>query len=224
MTCMRLLPLATLLLGLVAQAQTPPAAPPPAPAGGPVKYALSDGKGVYVQVFKDPTTLASDLSHDHVMQATGWTGSMTWDPASPATCAIDISLPVAKLAVDPANLRKAVGYTSELDDDQRGEIREHMLDEGQLNGSAHPNITFKASKCELAGDTLKVTGGITIRGKTKNLTVPMKFSADGKTLKASGTFTARATEFGFEPFSALLGALKNKDEMKFTVDVVGKAP
>lgn len=220
---LRALPLVTLLVAFAAHAQTPPVAPV-APAGGPVKYTLADGAGIYVQVFKDPDTLASSLSHDHVMQATGWTGAMTWDPASPATCQVDITLPVAKLAIDPAALRKAVGYTSELDDDQRGEIREHMLGESQLNGQAHPNISFKASKCEQAGDTVKVTGGLTVRGKTKTVTVPMKFSADGKTLSAKGSFTASATDFGFEPFSALFGQLKNKNEMKFTVDVKGKAP
>jgi hypothetical protein len=42
-------------------------------------------------------------------------------------------------------------------------------------------------------------------------------------MSAAGTFSAKATDFGFEPYSALLGALKNRNEMKFTVDVKGAA-
>jgi hypothetical protein len=38
---------------------------------------------------------------------------------------------------------------------------------------------------------------------------------------AGGVFKARATDFGFKPYSNLMGALTNHDEMKFVVDVVG---
>jgi hypothetical protein len=37
---------------------------------------------------------------------------------------------------------------------------------------------------------------------------------------ARGTFRARATDFGFKPYSNF-GVLKNEDEMEFVVDVVG---
>ncbi|MFZ5482007.1 MAG: hypothetical protein ACOZNI_34925 [Myxococcota bacterium] len=43
----------------------------------------------------------------------------------------------------------------------------------------------------------------------------------GGQLRATGRFTIRATEFGFEPYSAFLGAVKNLDEMEVVVDVVG---
>ncbi len=217
-----------LLLSFVtsAYAGDPAPAPPPAPVSvpvsAPVKYAMSDTTGtIYVQVFKDPTTLAAGLSHDHVMKATGWTGSVTWDATNPATCAVDISIPVAKLEVDSNTMRAKVGYSGQLSDSDRSSVQESMLSSGQLDGSKYPNMTFKSSSCSGSGETIMVKGSLTIRGKAKEITVPMKISASATEFSAKGTFKAKHSDFGFTPFEALLGQLKNKDEMTFTVDVKG---
>ena len=110
-----------------------------------------------------------------------------------------------------------------LEPDQREEIKGNMLSTGQLNAKAFSDIKFVATKCEAAGEKVKVTGNLTIRGKASPVSSTMKITGDGATLTANGTFTAKATDFGFEPYSALLGALKNKNEMKFTLDAKGTA-
>ena len=211
------------LVSSVSLAQTPP---PPAPVAPPppVAYKLDASKGLlYVQVYKDPDTLASSLSHDHVVRATGWTGTATWDPTNTAACKVDISVPVASLETDADDLRKKVGYDTVLDESQRAEVKEHFLAADQLNAAANPNITFKSTKCEGSGSAVKVTGNLTIRGVAKSVTVPMNITADGKAFSAKGSFTVNHTDFGFQPFSALLGQLKNKNEMRFTIDVKGAA-
>ena len=203
---------------------TPTASPDPvAPTveAKPVTYTLDATKSsLYVQVFKDPTTVAADLSHDHVVAATGWTGTVTWG-AGP--CAVDISVPVAGLRNDDDAMRKRVGYDVMLDEGQRADVKANMLGASQLDASRSPTITYKAASCEATDATWKVTGALTIRGVAKRVITTLKVSADGARFSASGKFTAKTTDFGFEPFSAMLGALKNKAEMKFTLDVVGTA-
>ena len=55
---------------------------PPPPA---VEYTLDpSSSALYVQVHKDPATLAAGLSHDHVVTSTGWSGRVRWDPADVA--------------------------------------------------------------------------------------------------------------------------------------------
>lgn len=213
------------LVGSVSFAQeAPPAAPAAAPAAAPVKYKLDANKGfVYVQVFKDQSTLAASLSHDHVIRSKGFSGAVTWDPTNVGACQVEVTVPVSQLEVDAPDMRKKVGYDTVLDDDDRNTVKEHMLAGDQLNAAKFPTISFKSTKCEGTGANIKVTGNFTLHGVSKPVTVPMTLSADGKTFTAKGSFKVKQSDFGYKPFEALLGQLKNSDEITFTVDVVGAA-
>ena len=207
---------------------TPAPADPPAEATVtptvpvlPTSWTLDPARSsLYVQVFKDPTTTAAGLSHDHVIAATGWSGSVTW-PADLSGCAVSVSVPTSGLRADADAMRARVGYESRLSEDQRKEITGHFLAADQLDAARFPTLTFEATGCESAKDRVRVTGALTIHGVAKTIMVPLKVSVTDTTFAAAGTFTARATDFGFSPFTALLGALKNKDEMTFTLDVKG---
>ncbi len=206
-----------------AGAATPvPAEAPAASKSAAAEYTLDPSRSaLYVQVYKDADTLASSLSHDHVVSATGWRGTVRWDPAAPTACKVDITVPVTGLRADDEATRKRVGYDVMLDEGQRADVTTHMLDDGQLDAQKFPEIRFASTGCEAAGDGVKVSGTLTVHGVSKPVASTMKITGDGQSLTASGTFSAKATDFGFEPYSALLGALKNKNEMKFTVDVRG---
>ena len=39
--------------------------------------------------------------------------------------------------------------------------------------------------------------------------------------RATGTFSLNQTDFGFQPFSIMAGAIRLRDEMIFDIDVVG---
>ena len=224
------------LIGLLALvsgtsfAQTPAPAPAAAPAAAPVKYKLDANKGfVYVQVFKDQSTLAASLSHDHVNDTIYGLAGGVWGEADHAkavarrirACQVEVNVPVGQLEVDAPEMRKKVGYDTVLDDSDRGTVREHMLAEDQLNSAKYPNISFKSTKCEGTGSAIKVTGNFTLHGVTKQVTVPMTLSGDGKAFTAKGSFKVKQSDFGYKPFEALLGQLKNSDEISFTIDVVG---
>lgn len=186
---------------------------------GPTTYALQGT--LMVQVYKDPTTAAQALAHDHVIVASGWMGTATWDPTDPSACKVAITVPVAKLVVDDEATRKRVGYTTFPDEGQRADIRESMLDEGQLHGAKFPEIRFESTKCEASGAATVVTGNMTVRGVTKPVTLNAALKSDSTSFVAKGSTAIRATDFGFEPYSALLGALKNQDRMVLTIDVTG---
>jgi polyisoprenoid-binding protein YceI len=210
------------------EAAEPDVAEPEEPevvATGPVSYALQTGSSsLYVQVFKDTTTAASGMSHDHVMRASGWTGTATWDPAKPENCKIDISVPVDKLVVDPPKLRAAVGYDSTLSDGQRGDVRKNMLSKDQLNSSKYSEISFSATSCKVvSGSKVDVSGKLTIKGTSKPITIRMTLDADAQSYSAKGGFKIKGSDYGLEPFSAMMGALKNQDELRFTVRLSGTA-
>ena len=157
----------------------------------PTTYTLDAKQGdVYVIVYKDPDTMGAGLSHDHAVRAYGWSGSVTWDPDNPGGCSVDVTVPVNKLIPDEDRSRKMAGFDNTLDAGDRDTIKEKMLGEDQLWGSKHPTISFKGSSCSGSGDSIKVSGKVTVRGKSKPVSVNMKVSADGSSLSAKGSFKA----------------------------------
>lgn len=186
----------------------------------PVTYAL---KGtLYVQVYKDPTTIAQALAHDHVVKAVGWSGTATWDPEDASACAMDITVPVAKLEVDEKGLRERLGYDTFPSDGEREDIKAEMLGEKTLEADKHPEITWKLTGCEFGENRTSVTGDMTIHGTTQSITLPMSVKADSVNFSAKGSTKITASQFGMEPYSAGFGALKNQDKMILVVSIHGK--
>ncbi|MCP4807188.1 MAG: YceI family protein [Proteobacteria bacterium] len=187
-----------------------------------VSYALGpSGSSLYVQVFKDPDTVGADLSHDHVVTASGWTGTARWNVDDPSQCALSISVPVQKLVVDAPKMRAAVGLEGVLEDGQRDDVRKNMLASDQLDAASFKTISFEATSCVLSGKVVSVTGDFTLHGVTKSITVPLTVTADDSAFQARGSFKIKGSDYGVEPFTAMFGALKNKDKMALTVKITG---
>jgi polyisoprenoid-binding protein YceI len=176
-----------------------------------------------VQVFKDTSSLAARLSHDHVIQASQMTGVITWsDNAS--DCVVDVRVPILGLRVDPPHLRERLRLGSKLTDKDKRETDKNMRAKSQLWSDRFPVITVRSTSCAPKNGGLRVTFDMCIRGRTVSRAADLTVTLEGDTLTAAGSFKARATDFGFKPFSALLGALKNQDEMLFSAKLVGSAP
>ena len=188
----------------------------------PVEYSLVPQQSlIYVQVFKDPNTMGAGLSHDHVVKATGWRGSVTWDADDVSACKVSLVVPVSGLVIDETSMRKQVGYDSTLSDSQRGDVKSKMLGEDQLNADRYSQISFDSTGCTQSGDTVSVAGTMTMRGKQSKVVAKMKITADGESFKANGTMQTKGTRFGMDPFSAMFGQLKNQDDLHFTIRVKG---
>jgi len=67
----------------------------------PQRYVLDPDKSkLYVQVFKDESTLVAALAHDHVVLATGWQGKVVVDTKNLAACVVEVTVPVSGLRAD----------------------------------------------------------------------------------------------------------------------------
>ncbi len=194
------------------------AAPEPS---GPVTYQLDPGSSQLAVVVRKADTVGAAVSHDHVVEAKGWSGTVTWDAHDLSSCAVTISVPVAKLANDATALREAFGLEGSLERDQRADIHDNMLAKDQLDASNHGTITFTADSCSESGDQVQVKGPLTIRGKASTVTATLSVDATPEGFSASGSFRSSHTAHGFDPFSALFGALKNEDALSFSLRVVG---
>ena len=191
-------------------------------AAAPAARLYGLGGTLYVQVYKDPNTIAAAAAHDHVVKASGWNGSVTWDAANLAACKVQITVPVSSLSVDEKGLREQLGYDTFPSDSERADIKTAMLSDAQLDSAKYPSISYQSTKCEQSGDLVNVTGNLTIHGVTKSVVLPMSVKADAVNFSAKGSIKIRASQFGMTPYSALFGAVKNQDSMILVIDVTGK--
>ena len=67
---------------------------------------------------------------------------------------------------------------------------------------------------------VEITGPMTIHGVTNDQTISARVIVGNDRLRASGQFTLRQTDYSIELVSVAGGALKVKDELKVTFDVV----
>lgn len=187
------------------------------------QYSFSDDDSLlYVQVYKDTSTLASDLAHNHVMRATSWDGVIHYNKDDISQCEFDFYVPVLNLQVDEDVMREFVGYGDTISTDDRNLIREHMLDANQLNADQHDFIQFESSKCELIdSNQLDVTGNMFIAGTTKEMVLNMSITVQGNEFYTSGVIDFNHSDFNITPYSAFWGAVQNSQPLKISFDMVG---
>ncbi|WP_433444011.1 YceI family protein [Nonomuraea sp. CA-141351] len=105
-------------------------------------------------------------------------------PVREATAHLDAGNPAASTAhvvLDVAGIQTG----NQLRDD-------HLRTGDFLDAAAHPHITFDSTSVKhTGGDSFEVTGDLTIRGVTRQLTVPLDFT--GTVIDAQGL-----TRIGFE--------------------------
>jgi polyisoprenoid-binding protein YceI len=178
--------------------------------------------------FKDPKGVNAIQFHlDSVLEpiagsANGVTGTVSFDPANVAATTGKIVVATKSLAV-----------TNSM-------MSEHIQSANWLDSAANPEITFELTKLSDVKTTGKdttatATGKFTLKGVTKEISVPVKLTylagafgqrinkpeVKGDLLVIRGEFTIARGDYGIQPG-------KNEDkvnpEIKLTLAIVGSAP
>jgi polyisoprenoid-binding protein YceI len=177
--------------------------------------------------FKDPKGVNAIQFHlDSVLEpisgnANGITGSVSFDPANPAATTGKIVVATNSLTVSNAMMT------------------DHLRGDRWLNAAVNPEISFELGKLEnvkTSGNdtTATAVGKLSIKGVTKDISVPVKLTylvdALGKRTKPEnkgdllvvrGEFTINRSDYGINP-----GQMEDKvnPEIKLTLAIVGGAP
>ena len=183
----------------------------------------SSNSQLVVQVFKEPNTVGASMSHDHVILARTWTGSIRWHSEDPNQCVFEFRVPVNALDPDPPKLRAKYGLEGSLTQSQREDIKENMLSSDQLDAEKYPNITFQAFSCERKLESFIIKGLLNIRGVERSVRFQMDIVLN-EGFHAKGSFFVHHQDFDFEPYSALLGAIQNQEDIKISFDLHSLQP
>jgi polyisoprenoid-binding protein YceI len=165
--------------------------------------------------------VGSRLAHDHVIEASEVTGRLEYDAARPEASSIVVEVRTASLRVDEPAARRRLGVEGDLSESQRADVDKAMRAPDQLDVARHPTIRFVSTRVVAEGDgRLRVTGQLTLRGVTRDVTFPATVALESGALRGRATLTFLQSAFGYRPYSALLGAIRNKDEVTLHVDLV----
>ncbi len=180
-----------------------------APAGGAAQAAGGMGDSVRFEVKTGKAGLLAFAGHGHLVRAGSASGRIVYYPARPADSHVDVVVPVDSLEVltppDTAEIRKVT-------DTMRSEV---------LHPDRYPLITFVSTTVTPAGDGLEVDGRLTIVGQTRDVAVVVHVEAAGDTLRATGSFSVKQSDFGIRPYrGGPAGTVRVADRVEFNVAAV----
>jgi len=176
-----------------------------------------------LQLFKDG--VAARLGHDHVVHASVFSGTVAYDRDNPDASSIQVAVEVGSLIADDPDTRRKLGLAGEPSASDRAEIDKAMKADGQLAAARFPSMSFTSTAIARQPDgRFLVTGRLTIRGVTNEVKFPAQIGMEGAQLRGRAQLTLKQSSFGYPPYSALLGAIKNKDEVILHVDLVANPP
>jgi polyisoprenoid-binding protein YceI len=156
------------------------------------------------------------FGHNPVIGVADFRGEAQLQPDKLQVSALHVEIAAASLkVVDGANSKDRV------------EIEQRMHTE-VIESDAFPAITFESRGVEataLAANhyRVQITGALTLHGTTNDQAINARVLVSPDRVRASGEFTLRQSDYGIELVSAMGGALKVKDELRISFDIVAAA-
>ncbi len=167
---------------------------------------LDDGRSeLTVWTYKDG--LLARLAHDLALAATGFSATAEVEGD---LVRVEVRAPVAGLRVRGQVKR---GEVVPLGDKEHRDIADNVKGPRVLDGARHPEVLYRGEG-RRAGDRVRLEGALTLRGASRPLAVEGRWQAAGGEVTASGEVELRPSEWGIEPFTALMGALKVQDRVR----------
>jgi polyisoprenoid-binding protein YceI len=191
---------AALLLCLVREARSAQA------PGDSTVYHLAPISRLVVKTGK--AGLFGFAGHTHVIRARAVSGELVYHPGRPASY-LRLRVPTDSLEVltppDTAEIRK---------------VTEAMRTD-VLHVDKYPEMTFAADELNARAGKMELQLAITMEGTTRRVPVTANVAIRPDTIRATGTFVAKQTDFGIKPFrGGPGGTVKVADQVTFCFDLV----
>ena len=147
--------------------------------------------------------------HSHVVRASAFSGWVVYYPADPSSSRVELIIPAESLEVltpsDTAEIRQ---------------VTEAMRTQ-VLHVAQYPTIRFAATGGATTVKGMRLQGELTLVSRTRPVQVDATVQVTDDTLRASGTFTVKQTDFGIKPYrGGPAGTVNVANEVSFVFDVV----
>jgi len=150
--------------------------------------------------------------HTHVIQAHAVRGELVYRPGRAAS-SLHLTLPTDSLEVltppDTEEIRKVT-------ESMRTEV---------LHVDRYPEMRFAAESLDARSGKMSFPLLVTMAGTTRRVPVTAEVTIGPDSIRAVGTFSAKQTDFGIEPYSGGPGGtVKVADKVTFCFELIGRAP
>ncbi len=200
---------------------------PQAPAHLGMPYGIVAGESLLAILVYRGGALAS-AGHNHLI-ASHELGGTFYVPDDPLGASFEVVIPVLSLSVDEEALRAgehSPDFPPGIPESARTGTREHMLGADQLDAEHGPLIILRSVSMEPARPatpgTVLAHLRVAVRGVEHPLDVPVRYERAGDSIVADGEVSVRQSELGITPYSAMLGALQVRDELRVKFRIVAR--
>lgn len=171
-----------------------------------------DRESSEVRIVVYPAGSLARFGHPHVVGGPVIDGEVVLTESF-SDSGLHLRIDLEALEVDRPSWREDEGFDPEMSKSAIEGTRDNLRSDRLLDVANHPEIII---------ESLSITGPywqpdiqlrITLRGQTRELTVPISLQLDDQRLTATGRITVRQTDFGIEPFSAAGGSLQVADQI-----------
>jgi polyisoprenoid-binding protein YceI len=159
--------------------------------------------------------LLSAFGHNPTIAIRDFVGEAEVDLDHIEQSALKVTVNAARLSVQ-----------DDLSDKDRREM-ERTIKEEILETSSYPEIVYDCSRIAAtkAGEgqySVNFTGNLTMHGVTRRQTVPARVVVSGGSMRAFGDFSLLQSDYKLKLASVAGGALKVKDEVRFSFNVLAR--
>jgi polyisoprenoid-binding protein YceI len=180
----------------------------------PVKFVLNKAVSRFsVQAFA--TGMLSAFGHNPKIEIRDYDAQIQFDPATYQNASVRVVIQTTKMEV-----------LDEMKKDDRLKLEQEMYQK-VLDVDHFPTAVYESKRVtvqKITDDSLLVTanGDLSFHGNTHSLLVQANVLVQGTMLRINGSFSMLQSDFGIKPVSFAAGALRLKDELKFTFDLVAR--
>ena len=174
-----------------------------------------DGRASRFTVRAFATGLLAKMGHNPTIGIRDLSGELTFDPDKLEAASFRIVIKSASLSVQ--------------DDISSKDLREmeRLMNQEVLETEKFPEILYEASAITVTkmADMLysaTLNGNLTMHGVTRSQPIVTRVALLGSMLRASGDFSLNQTDYNIKLVSVAGGALKLKDELTFSFEIVAR--
>jgi len=153
--------------------------------------------------------MGAKLAHDLILSPTKWSGTLNVDADNPAASSAELTIDARSIEI-----LETVGGMMSLSDKDRKKIAKNM-EEDVLHTNKFPELKFASTSVSGTAPKFQASGNMTIVGNTRPVNVDL--NVNGTQVVATTSISQK--DFGIKPFSAMMGAIKLRDDVDFELTV-----
>ncbi len=187
----------------------------PATVEGSAGVFVIDGRSSRFTVRAVAAGMLSAMGHNPTIGIRDFSGELKFSPEQLNAGAFRLAIRSSSLAVQ-----------DDISDRDRREM-ERLMNEEVLESAKFPEILYESAQISVStmGDTLysaQMNGELTLHGIKRSVPITARVAMIGSMLRASGNFALRQSDYGIKPVTVAGGALKLKDELSFSFEIVAR--